>query len=224
MKRLKVDLFDFKKNPNIGTYIFITNKFALVPFDTPKYEKEKIKEVLQVPVFEAKINESDLLGVYLFGNDEKIVVPKGFELICEIDLTEKFGTRFFEIDTDYNALSNNAVLTEKAVITHKKFEELGKDLAEIFEKDLVLLNEKDFDVIGSSIKANKFGLLINPLFSEESKEKLKRLGLKVIEGTVNDENVFVSTGLLVNDKGVLVGNLTKGEEILKIEEAFQPEI
>jgi translation initiation factor 6 (eIF-6) len=224
MERLKVDLFDFKKNPNIGTYIFVTNKFALVPFDTPKYEKEKIKEVLQVPVFEAKINESDLLGVYLFGNDEKVVIPEGFELLCEVDLSKKFGTRFFEIKTDFNALSNNVALTEKAIITHEKFKELGKDLAEIFEKELILLNEKDFDVIGSSIKANKFGLLINPEFSEESKEKLKKLNLKVIEGTVNDENIFVSTGLLVNDKGILVGNLTKGEEILKIEEAFQPNI
>jgi translation initiation factor 6 (eIF-6) len=106
-KRLNVDLFDFKKSPNIGTYVFVTNKFALVPFDTPKYEKKKIKEVLEVPVFEAKINESDLLGVYLFGNEEKIVIPKGFSLICEKDITKKFGTRFFEVESEFNALSNN---------------------------------------------------------------------------------------------------------------------
>ncbi len=227
MERLAVDLFDFKKSPNIGTFVFETNKFSLIPCDTPEYEKKKIEEVLKTPTFKAKIEDTSLLGVYLVGYEDKIVIPAGFKLICEREILNKFNIRVFEIETEYNALGNNVCLTKHAIITHKRFKELGKALQEIFEKELILLNEKEFEVIGSCIKANNYGLLINPEFSEESKEKIKileRKNLKIVEGTVNDENIFVSTGLLVNDKGILVGNLTKGEEILKIEEAFQPNL
>lgn len=227
IKRLKVNLLDFQKNPNIGSYIFANNKFALVPFNTPVNEKQKIKETLNVSVYETKIGDSDLLGVFILGNDDYLFIPEGFELLTneKEDFLEKHNVKLIEIQTEYNSLANNVVILNDFVITHSKMEELGETIAKILNKELILLNEKNFDCIGSSIKANSYGLLINPLFSDENKKILKQKinKLKIIEGTVNDENPFVSSGLVINDKGILIGEKTIGEEILKIEEAFQPD-
>ncbi len=222
----KVMTMDYKKNPNIGSFIALTDKFALVPNETPKLEKEKIKEYLKVEPFEARIYDSDLLGAFVLSYKDFIFVPKNFSLNIEPAFFENYEFEAYEINTLHTALANNLTIIKEKILVHEKMKELGKIIEDITGYELITLNDKNFDTFGTSIKANDYGILINPNLSESVKEQIRELfpNIKINEGTVNDGSWIIGSGIVVNNNGCLVGHLTRGDEVLVINETFNPEL
>jgi translation initiation factor 6 (eIF-6) len=223
----KVMTMDYKKNPNIGSFIALTDKFALVPKETPKLEKKKIEEYLKVKPFEARIYDSDLLGVFILSYKDFIFIPKNLGLNISDEFFEEHEFEAYELDTKKTALSNNIAIIKDKIIAHKKVEDLAKIIEDITGFEKIIFNDKNVDTFGSALKANDYGLLISPKIDERIKEEIKELfndKLKIAEGTVNDGSWIIGSGILVNNNGALVGHLTKGEEVLTINEVFNPEL
>lgn len=222
----KVLTMDYKKNPNIGAFVFVHDKFALVPKLTPKLEKEKIKEVLKVETFEARIYDSDLLGTFLLSYKDFIFIPKNFSLNVEKKFFEEFDIELYEIETKNTALSNDVAIIKEKIIVHQSLKDLGKIIEDITGFELITFFEKNYNTFGSYLVANDYGLLINPYLDEKVKEEIKEIfkGIKINESTVNDGSWILGSGILVNNHGCLVGHLTRGDEILTINETFNPEL
>jgi len=223
----KVLTMDYKKNPNIGAFIFLHKDFALVPKKTPKQEKEKIKEVLKVSTYEARIYDSDLLGTFLLGYKDYLFIPKNFKLNLEKEFFKDFDIEFYEIDTNKTALSNDIAIIKDKIIVHNSLKDLGKIIEDITGFELITFSEKNYNTFGSYLIANDYGLLMNPYLDEKVKEEIKEIfknKLKINEGTVNDNSWILGSGILVNNNGCLVGHLTRGDEILIINETFNPEL
>jgi translation initiation factor 6 (eIF-6) len=75
LERPNVDLATFDGNPNIGLYLFATNDYCLAPESTSDKLLHKIEKVLDVPVIKLNIAGTPLLGVFLSGNSEQLLVP-----------------------------------------------------------------------------------------------------------------------------------------------------
>ena len=67
---------------------------------------------------------------------------------------------------------------------------------------------------------NDRGLVASPLLSDEEIETIKTIlgfpSSRVIISTINMGNPIIRSGLVANNKGILVGNKTSGVELARI--------
>ena len=72
----------------------------------------------------------------------------------------------------------------------------------------------------AAVVTNK-GCLCHPKVTDEEKNLLKKVfDVNVMIGTVNHGVPMIGSGLVANTKGAIIGNLTTGIEMGRIEEAL----
>ena len=75
--------------------------------------------------------------------------------------------------------------------------------------------------VGMAAVATNKGVLCHPLVTEEEKRMLSSVfQVPVMIGTVNHGVPLIGSGLIANGKGFVVGSLTTGIEMGRIEEAL----
>lgn len=199
-------------NANIGLMGFATNEFLLIGKGV-RTDEEKIRKEMGAEIFRIKIAGTDFAGLFITGNAKKIYVPK---IIFEEELDELKANFNVEIlNTKYTALGNNVIFGKK-ILTNREMEESAvKDLkAKPFSFG-------DNPLIGANVKLNSENGIVTPDASDEEIDYLeKELKIKAGVGTVNFGTKQVGSGLLVNDKGILVGNNTSGPEFMRLKEIF----
>ena len=85
-------------NPNVGLYGFANNKYVLVGREVPAALAQEIGKVLNVPVHQISIAGTSLLGVFLAGNDHKLLVPS-IAFDSELRVLDKLGIPYAVIET-----------------------------------------------------------------------------------------------------------------------------
>ncbi|WP_440060172.1 translation initiation factor IF-6 [Thermogladius sp. 4427co] len=213
-------------NSNIGVYIFANNKIALVPPGLPRDDLNTISEVLGVEVIEFRVSGSPLNGVFIAGNDNGILVPyiildSEFELLKKE--VSKHGLELTILKSNITAFGNAILVNNKAGIvspdfTDTELREVSETLGvEVFRKSLMNL-----PIPGSLSVVNDSGGVVHPDITDGEIEELKKL-LKVViveRATVNAGVPFIKSGLIANNKGIIVGGVTTGPEILRIRRGF----
>ena len=112
----------FHNNPNIGLYSFATDSYCLLPKNLSKQLVEKIEEVLNVPVYQVTIYNTNLIGIFCTGNEDYLFVP---EFIPEHELNdlEKIkNVKVIKLDTRFTALGNNIVIKDKTCLINPHLE------------------------------------------------------------------------------------------------------
>ncbi|MEM3586910.1 MAG: hypothetical protein QXO71_06260, partial [Candidatus Jordarchaeaceae archaeon] len=66
----------FFGDSNIGVFLLVTEKYAILPKSRPITNKSKIERVLRVKIVEANIGQSFIIGVLAAGNSMLLVVPE----------------------------------------------------------------------------------------------------------------------------------------------------
>ncbi|MEC8339895.1 MAG: translation initiation factor IF-6, partial [Nanoarchaeota archaeon] len=75
----KVALMEFEGNANIGLFFFVNDKFAILGKQVDEKKKKEIENVLDVPVYTLQVLSTDLIGVFLSGNNEILLSPQLYE-------------------------------------------------------------------------------------------------------------------------------------------------
>jgi translation initiation factor 6 len=122
------------------------------------------------------------------------------------------------VKTKNTALGNLIVANNKSCLVSTVLEEdvikkIGEALGtKIFKKTFL-----GIPTIGSMIVVNDTRGLVHPMLADNEIEEIGRL-LDIHAGpaTVNEGVSFVKTGILLNNKGILVGQTTTGPEIMNI--------
>lgn len=122
------------------------------------------------------------------------------------------------------ALGNLILTNDKAALVSKEFtREEANAIGEILGVDEVERGGMiaSYRSVGSvGVVTNKGGL-VHPEATDEELEWLSDLfGVDIYVGTANMGVPFVGSCMLANSYGVVVGHLTTGPEIVKIEEAL----
>ncbi|RLG91775.1 MAG: translation initiation factor IF-6 [Candidatus Hecatellales archaeon] len=205
-------------SPNIGIFSLATDKFAIVPIGLTQRKIERIKNVLKVKVLSLDLAESKLAGVLAAANSNGIVLPHYVSdedvnflkksLDINVGRVESRKTAFGNLilANDYGALVS-PILTKREVAMIK----------DILDVEVLTGKLAGFPYVGSVAAASNKGILAHPNISEEEKEFVSNL-LKapVSIGTVNSGVYFVSSGVVINSYGALVGSLTTGPELMAI--------
>ncbi|MFW5902816.1 MAG: translation initiation factor IF-6, partial [archaeon] len=202
---------NYYRASEIGVFSKTNNKVTLVPPSaTEKYEK-KIKETLKTEIVETTICNSNLIGIFVAMNDDKIIVPS---MITEYE-QETLKKHFDEvkiIDSRYTAIGNLITMNNKGIAVSKFLKnEINGSSFEIAGTSL----------LGSTVFATDKGFLAHRNTKKEEIEKLEEtLKVEGNVGTVNFGDPYVKNGLIGNKEGILVGKDTTGPEINRIDEVF----
>lgn len=218
---MHVDRIDFNGNSNIGLFAFCNDNICLVGKEVPKKCIEKLEKVLKVPVHKIYIAGTSLVGVFLAGNNDTILVPSiAFE--NELKELDKLSINYKIIDTKFTALGNNILCNDNGAIISSEFEaKAKKDIQKALAIPTSQQQIAEMDVVGSLCALNDKGGLVHRDASETELKKIEKL-LKIdMEiGTVNFGSPYIKSAVILNKNGFLTGTQTTGPEIQHADYAF----
>jgi translation initiation factor 6 len=215
---------DLMGSPNIGVCMLATNSFFLTPLGVNKNKINKLKEVLKGDVISTNIGGSRLIGVLAAANSNGILLPyfaedeevKAIKSVIDLNVERLMSKRTalgnLILVNDYGAFVDIDLIKEKGVV---------KKIEDVFDVEPVQGKIADLRFVGSLAVSNNKGTLTHPMIKEDEMVLLKEvLKVTVDVGTVNFGVPFVASGLVVNENGAVIGNLTTGPEILIITNLF----
>ena len=219
---MKVLTLEFNGISNIGLYGYLTKEYLLLGKEVSEKYDEQIEKALKVKVKRITIAGTSLIGVFLNGDKEKIVVP---DIIFEHEeqILKDLKIDYEKIETVNTCLGNNIVVGEDYFIVNNDFKEKEiKQLEKSLGKKGVVKEYANVTAIGSLFVLNKNrGLVSNELNEKELKEVEKILGKELTPGSMNMGSPYVKAGLLVNENGMIAGRDSGGPEISNAEQALK---
>ncbi len=218
----KIDIFG---NPNIGVYVFTNERFSLIPRDAPEKFENTVSNILQIPIYRITIGLSPLIGVFISGNSNGIVISKLvsdeeirlFKKILEDDINILIAD-----NVKVSAIGNLILANDKAAIISPMIaSKIHSLIQEILDVEIMVKTIAGSPLVGSVAVVTNKGLLLSPLAEEDEIEELSDFfGVKADVGTVNRGNIFLSSGIVVNSKGGIVGSETTGPELMRLHQVF----
>ena len=126
------------------------------------------------------------------------------------------------LDTKHNALGNLICVNDKGGIVSPIIEkEYIKEIKDVLDIEVMQKKVAGYHQVGAVMQANNLGGVIHPETDEEDIKKFSNiLGVNIEPSTINGGTPFVSSGMLVNNNAIVVGNLTNGPEIMMLTRAF----
>lgn len=221
MAREKALITSFNSNPNVGLYGFATDKYCLIGREVPEKFYDRISKVLDVPVIPMTIAGTSLIGVFLNGNKNCLLIPK-IVFPQELEVLDKHKIKYKIIDTKLTCLGNNMICTDSVCLVSQEYGEREiKFMKDALKVDVIKMKIARMNTLGSMVVHTNKGILCHHEILEDEAEVLhKYLKAKIVTGTVNMGNPFVGSGILCNNKGFIIGEMSGGPEIVNAEQAL----
>lgn len=217
-----VALLEFENNPNIGLYIFANDKFALVGCEISSKKKKEIESILKVPVHKVTALGTELLGVFLAGNNDLLIIPDVYEYeLKEFEsIAKKYNLKLITLSHRLNTFGNNLCVTDSIIISNQHY---NRDFLKKLEKETKLktikLKHDEFSSAGAVCRFVNGKIYASQELDEtHAKEFIEQIGGV---GTINSGGVFVSSGIVGNKNGILLGSQCSTIEIQNILEGLE---
>jgi len=211
----------FHQNSNVGLYGFANDKFCLLGTNVVHTIVQEIKDVLQVPTHTISIASTSLVGALVAGNNKCILVPN-IIFDSELKQLDKLKIPYKVLETEFTALGNNIVATDHAALISPDLEPLKDEIKKALQVEHIRTMEiDDLKVIGALVVLNDKGCLLSAHATEQDAAHVQKLfNVPVTRGTVNLGSPYVSSGIIVNKHGLVMGERTGGPEAVAIDEAL----
>jgi len=126
------------------------------------------------------------------------------------------------LDTKFTALGNLICANDKGgIISPMIPKENLKKIQDVLGVEVIQKKVAGYHQVGAMIVATSHGGIIHPETDDEDIKTISSvLGVNVEPATINSGIPFVSSGILANNKSIVVGTLTNGPEIMMLTRAF----
>lgn len=218
---MRIELGTVRESPFVGIFAVATEKFVLVPKAISKKEEEKIKNVFEIEIVKTSIANSTLLGVLSAGNCKGLVVGSVVEDSEKTEL-EQAGIKVKKIE-NVSAVGNHlAVNDSKGICSGIFSQKQMKEIEEFLGIELLKASIAGNDVVGSSVVATNKGFVLNKMAEKKDAEAIeKHFGIPGVKGTANSGDCFVGNSVIANTNAALVGIVTTGFELARLDEGFR---
>lgn len=218
----------FFGNSNIGVYAYANDKVLIIPVGIPRDDVEELASVLRATPVEAKTAGTLLNGVFINGNNNCLLLPRityseEFEYLKKALRESGIDLAIHILDSRFTALGNLLACNNKGCIASPLLEErVVKTISNMLGVEVVKARIANVDVPGSVLVITDSGGVVHPDASDDDLKLIKSVTRVSVErSTVNAGVPFVKSGLVSNNKGVVVGGNTTGPELLRIKAGFE---
>src|SRR3989338_3909819 len=121
---MNVARLNYEGNPHIGLFIFCNDKLCLIGSGFQEDQQQDIHRALGVPLYVVKVFGSNLIGLFVTGNNKGIVVPDMIEEVEFKQLSEicsKHDMTVTKIKSRLNALGNSLLCNDHGCIANPEF-------------------------------------------------------------------------------------------------------
>lgn len=212
---------DFHENPNVGVYCRVNDDVAFLQKGLSKKIKQKLAETLDVDLIELSIAYTTIIGSLLVMNKNGIITTDLADQ-TNIQVITDQGFDVFVVSDVLNAAGNDMLVNDHGGLVHP---DMNDNMIEEMEDVLKVPLEKGtiagLKTVGMAAVATNKGLLCHPDVTDEEKRMLSSLfKVPVMIGTINHGVPLIGSGLIANTHGFVVGTMTTGIEMGRIEEAL----
>ena len=214
--------YDVYRGPNIGVYTRVNDSFVFVPNGFAQTKAETLAKYLNVEYLFTSVASTRLIGALMVVNNHGILLPSTCSQ-WEVDYLKKStGLNVGVLDTKHNALGNLICVNDKGgVISPKIPIESLKYIQDMLDIEVIQKKVAGYHQAGVMICANKNGGIIHPETDDEDIKAISDvLKVKLEPATINGGIPYISSGILANNKAIVVGNFTNGPEIMMLTRAF----
>jgi translation initiation factor 6 len=208
--------------PFIGIVAFSTEHATVVRTGIPEGKMETISSVMGSTTIASTVARTDLAGIFLAGNSNGILIPHILEDFEEEALRAAFDIDVHTVNTKYTAWEICPCQRPGCVIS--------PELAGHKEGFLCLggrgagRHHRRFKNVGSVAVATNKGCLVHPETSPEKMEWLREvLKVPVNHSTANRGVGYLGGCMIANSKGVVVGDISTGPELGRIDDMLMEE-
>lgn len=216
-----LEILDFNENPNLGVYCRANDNIAFVCKGLSKKVKNRIELVLDVKLVELSIADATIIGSLLTFNSKGAVVT---DFVDEdaIKIIKDQGLEVCIITDKLNAAGNDILVNDNGALVHPDLKDSSiDDIKQTLKVPVHRGTISELKTVGMAAVVTNKGLLCHPKVTDEEKNVLKDVfNVNVMIGTVNHGSPVIGSGLVANSKGAIIGNLTTGIEMGRIEEAL----
>ena len=220
---MTVSHLSIQGSPNVGIYALATDHYILAPPRISVSMARVLEETLKAPVVKISLAGTILLGVYAAANSNGIVLPT-IVTEEEVKTISAVSGNVVQVESRRNAFGNLILANDHGAIVAEPLsreKEAMRGIRDALGVDVVVGRIAGLPYVGSLASVNNKAALVHPECSDEDVELISSvLKVRVDSGTVNRGSPFVGAGMLSNDRGVVVGNLTAGPELMIISNLF----
>jgi translation initiation factor 6 len=210
----------FASNPNVGLYMYCSNKYCLVGSQVPSKQVKKIEEVFGVPVIRMSVAGTPLLGPFLAGNDNCLLVPPVI-FDFELNILKQNKIPYKVINTKLTALGNNLVCNNNGAIINDEFEkEAVEEIKKALKVEVKFGRIAGLEIPGSLCVANdQIAVVHDKISNKEIALVEKVLKVSVLPVTI-DYNPYIRGGFVLNNSGYLITDTVNTLELTAIDQAL----
>ncbi len=215
-----------KGSIHVGVYVFANDYIGFIPPGLTSSEKEAIMEILDIELVETKIAETDLVGVFVAGNNNGVILPRNI-LDDEIERLKPFLVKhdlnMYISRAKHTAMGNIVLANNRAAVIGKILEKHeAQKIAETLGVEYVTRDLMYLNIPGSIAVVTDKGGLVHPDISDDELRFLEEFFKVNFErATVNAGIPFIKSGIIANNHGIIVGEETTGPEILRIKRGLE---
>jgi len=219
---LDIIKFDVYRGPNIGIYTKVNDEFVFVPNGFASSKSEKLAEYLQTDYIVTSVADTRLLGILMVVNNHGILMPNTCSEEELVKIKKKTDLNVDILDVKFNALGNMMSVNDKGGIVSPSLpKESLQKIEDVLDIEVLQKKIAGFHQVGAVMATSQSGGIVHPETDEEDIKIISNiLGVKVEPATINGGLPYLSSGILVNNKSMVVGSLTNGSEIMMLTRAF----
>ena len=212
---------DFHENPNVGVYCRANDDIAFLQKGLSKKTKQKLAETLNVDLIEMSIAYTTIIGSLLVMNKNGIITTDLTDQ-QNIKLITDRGFDVFIVSDVLNAVGNDMLINDHGGLVHPDMNvDMIQEMKDILKVPLEKGTIAGLKTVGMAAVATNKGLLCHPEVTDNEKQMLADLfKVPVMIGTINHGVPLIGSGLIANSHGFVVGTVTTGIEMGRIEEAL----
>jgi translation initiation factor 6 len=213
---------DFNENPNIGVFCRANNDILFTRKGLLSKIKKRIIQTLDVELVELTIADATIIGSLLTMNSKAAIVTDFIDS-KNLKIIKDHGFEVYVTEDIINAVGNDILVNDKGVLVHPELkDETIKKIEEIFKISVYRGTIGSLKTVGMAAVVTNNGLLCHPKTTDDEIDHLKKVfKVDVMIGTINHGVPMIGSGLVANTKGAVVGSLTTGIEMGRIEEALK---
>ncbi|MEM0369115.1 MAG: translation initiation factor IF-6 [Pyrobaculum sp.] len=206
---------------SIGVFMAANNLLTFLPNDVPEKVEDVVRNTLKTTIVRFSIAKSPLLGIFLVVNDNGVLLPS-LALEEEIKIIKAMGLNVEVLNTKYTAISNLILASNRVALVSPLLEpQLRKKVGDVLGVEVVVDSIANNPLVGALAVVNSRGVLVAPEATDADLKKISEyFKTRVDVGTINKGKSFLRGGIVVNDKGALVGDETAGPELMRISQVL----